>query len=48
MDALKEHGPIYGVILTLKRLAKCHPWHQGGFDPVPESSSNQSNKTGNQ
>lgn len=34
LDALREHGAITGVVLTLVRLAKCGPWHPGGFDPV--------------
>ncbi len=34
-DALKEHGLIHGFILAVKRIFRCHPWHDGGFDPVP-------------
>ena len=33
--ALAEHGLIVGTGLTLRRLAKCGPWHPGGDDPVP-------------
>jgi putative membrane protein insertion efficiency factor len=33
--ALREHGFLAGVVLTLVRLAKCGPWHPGGEDPVP-------------
>lgn len=33
--ALAEHGLILGTGLTLRRLAKCGPWHPGGEDPVP-------------
>ena len=36
--ALQRHGAIKGVVLTLIRLAKCGPWHPGGFDPVPDSN----------
>jgi putative membrane protein insertion efficiency factor len=32
------HGPAKGIILTAKRLLKCHPFHPGGYDPVPEKS----------
>lgn len=32
---LLTHGPFYGSLLALKRLAKCHPFHPGGVDPVP-------------
>lgn len=35
-EALHKHGFIKGVYLTLRRLLKCHPWHKGGLDPVPE------------
>ena len=34
-QALEEHGILYGGILTLRRILKCHPWHEGGVDPVP-------------
>jgi hypothetical protein len=34
-DAIVEHGAIRGSWLGLKRLARCHPWTDGGFDPVP-------------
>jgi len=34
-EALHEHGLLAGGALTLRRLAKCGPWHPGGFDPVP-------------
>lgn len=33
--ALKEHGVLDGLILAVKRIFRCHPWHEGGFDPVP-------------
>ncbi len=36
VEALKSHGAIVGSYLTLKRLLKCHPFHQGGIDIVPE------------
>ncbi len=34
-DALRKHGAIRGSWLALKRIVRCHPWHDGGFDPVP-------------
>jgi putative membrane protein insertion efficiency factor len=38
LQALQSHGAAAGSYLTLKRLGRCHPWCQGGFDPVPEHS----------
>lgn len=35
MDAIHEHGSLRGTWLAVRRVSKCHPWHQGGFDPVP-------------
>ena len=34
-QAVTTHGVFRGGILALRRLGKCHPWHDGGFDPVP-------------
>lgn len=34
-QALKEHGVIFGLWITAKRLLKCHPFNPGGVDPVP-------------
>lgn len=35
VEALKKHGAIKGSMFTGRRLLRCHPWHPGGFDPVP-------------
>jgi len=39
-EALVKHGVCRGVLLTLKRLTKCHPWGGCGCDPVPPRSEN--------
>ncbi|UOA09697.1 MULTISPECIES: membrane protein insertion efficiency factor YidD [Methylobacter] len=41
LEAIQRHGAIIGSYLTLKRLLKCHPFHQGGIDPVPEKFGNK-------
>ncbi len=35
IEAFKSHGVFKGLFLTVKRILKCHPWHKGGYDPVP-------------
>lgn len=35
LEALQRHGASYGTCLTLRRIARCHPWCDGGNDPVP-------------
>lgn len=35
-EAIERHGPLAGVLLGAWRLLKCHPFHPGGFDPVPQ------------
>ena len=37
LQALQQHGAAGGTYLTLRRLARCHPWCDGGIDPVPSS-----------
>jgi putative membrane protein insertion efficiency factor len=39
LEAIHEHGALKGAMLAAVRLAKCHPWHPGGMDPVPKKST---------
>ena len=34
IEALKTYGFFKGLVLSIKRILSCHPWGQGGFDPV--------------
>ena len=40
LEAIEKHGALWGSWLTIKRLSSCHPWHEGGLDPVPTSANN--------
>ena len=35
IEALRKHGAIKGLYLTIRRLLRCHPWGGSGYDPVP-------------
>ncbi len=37
-QALQQYGVVQGSWLAVKRILRCHPWHEGGVDPVPENT----------
>lgn len=35
VEAIQKHGVFKGILLSIKRISKCHPWGKSGYDPVP-------------
>ncbi len=36
IEAISTYGILKGAVLSVKRILKCHPFHDGGYDPLPE------------
>ncbi len=45
-QALERHGAWRGALMTARRLLSCHPFHPGGYDPVPEKTVSEYRDTG--
>lgn len=45
LEALEKHGPIRGLWLAARRIARCHPFGGFGFDPVPDPEPPRSSRT---
>lgn len=45
LEAVATHGAVRGSWLAIRRIGRCHPWNEGGFDPVPPTPDVSSGRT---
>lgn len=46
IEALRAHGAAKGAWLGARRICRCHPWHPGGYDPVPPAKKTTDDRNG--
>lgn len=45
-EAIATHGAWRGLLLSVRRLSRCHPWNHGGYDPVPGCPNGETHRCG--
>ena len=45
-QAIQAHGSLRGLLMAIRRLSRCHPWHAGGYDPVARPADGEGRRLG--